>query len=216
MSCLTKTMEEKNLLLSELTSQLEQRVDKRTPELKSVLHELQQAYLELLAKEDKLGYYTFHDSLTGLANRACFIQRLNRVIERANLHSDYLYAVLFIDLDRRATDVLKDADVAMYQAKIQGKGRYEILTKAFQAQAAMRLQLENDLRKAIEEFCLYYQPILLLSTGHILGFEALVRWPGASDELMATAKFIPLAEEIGAINSLGWWVFQEACRQLHC
>ncbi|HLO48075.1 MAG TPA: EAL domain-containing protein [Kamptonema sp.] len=310
MSGLTKTMEEKNSLLSDLTSQLEQRVEKRTTELKSALHELQGAYLELLAKEDKLRYDAFHDSLTGLANRACFIQRLNRVIEIAKLNSDYLYAVLFIDLDRfkvvndslghlvgdellksasqrlqsclsetdivarlggdefiillenirdindaistanriledlrkpftidnyeiftgasigitfsrmgydRASDVLKDADVAMYQAKVQGKGRYEILTKALQTQAAMRLQLENDLRKAIEleEFCLYYQPIFSLSTGHLVGFEALVRWHRASGELVPPGKFIPLAEEIGAINSIGWWVFQEACSQLH-
>ncbi|MEG4119292.1 EAL domain-containing protein [Microcoleus sp. N9_B4] len=309
MSCLTKTMEEKNLLLSELTSDLEHRVEERTAELKSALQELQGAYLEVLAKEDKLRYDAFHDSLTDLPNRACFIQRLKRVIEIANLSSDYLYAVLFIDLDRfkvvndslghligdellksvakrlklcvsetytvarlggdefiillenitdanevisvadrilanlrkpfavdkyeiftgasigitfstmgydRAIDVLKDADVAMYQAKSQGKGRYEILTKALQTQAAMRLQLENDLRKAIEleEFCLYYQPILSLSTGDILGFEALVRWYRASGELVPPAKFILLAEEIGAINSLGWWVFQEACRQL--
>lgn len=310
MSCLTKTMEEKNSLLSELTSQLEERVETRTAELKSALNELQRAYLELLAKEEKLRYDAFHDTLTDLPNRGYFIQRLNRVIQMANLSSDYLYAVLFIDLDRfkvvndslghlvgdellksaakrlqsclsetdtiarlggdefiillenitdigeaisaadrilenlrnpftidhyeiftgasigitfstmgydRATDVLKDADVAMYHAKSQGKGRYEVLTKSLQTQAALRLQLENDLRKAIEleEFRLYYQPILSLSTGHLLGFEALVRWPRTSGELVSPTKFIPLAEEIGAINSLGWWVFQEACRQLH-
>ncbi|MDB9509832.1 EAL domain-containing protein [Kamptonema animale CS-326] len=309
MSILTKRMEEKNSLLSELTSQLEHRVEARTAELKSAMHELQNAYLELLAKEDKLRYDAFHDSLTGLPNRTWFINQVNRVIELANLNSDYLYAVLFIDLDRfkvvndslghlvgdellkiaakrlqdcvpetdivarlggdefiilleairdmnqaistadrileqlrlpfifdkyeiftgasigitfstmgydRAVDAIRDADVAMYQAKIKGKGCYEVLTKAIQTQAANRLQLENELRKAIEleEFCLYYQPIVSLSTGHLLGFEALVRWQRAFGELVSPAKFIPLAEEIGAINSLGWWIFQEACRQL--
>lgn len=309
MSILTKRMEEKNSLLSELTSQLEHRVEARTAELKSAMHELQNAYLELLAKEDKLRYDAFHDSLTGLPNRTWFINQLSRVIELANLNSDYLYAVLFIDLDRfkvvndslghlvgdellkiaakrlqdcvpetdivarlggdefiilleaikdmneaistadrileelrlpfifdkyeiftgasigitfstmgydRAVDAIRDADVAMYQAKIKGKGCYEVLTKAIQTQAATRLQLENELRKAIEleEFCLYYQPIVSLSTGHLLGFEALVRWQRAFGELVSPAKFIPLAEEIGAINSLGWWIFQEACRQL--
>ena len=309
MSILTKRMEEKNSLLSELTSELEHRVEARTAELKSAMHELQNAYLELLAKEDKLRYDAFHDSLTGLPNRTWFINQLSRVIELANLNSDYLYAVLFIDLDRfkvvndslghlvgdellkiaakrlqdcvpetdivarlggdefiilleaikdmneaistadrileelrlpfifdkyeiftgasigitfstmgydRAVDAIRDADVAMYQAKIKGKGCYEVLTKAIQTQAATRLQLENELRKAIEleEFCLYYQPIVSLSTGHLLGFEALVRWQRAFGELVSPAKFIPLAEEIGAINSLGWWIFQEACRQL--
>jgi diguanylate cyclase (GGDEF)-like protein len=310
MSLLHKKTEEKNFLLGNLTEHLENRVTKRTAELKSALHELQAAYLELLAKEDKLRYDAFHDSLTGLANRAYFIKQLNRVIDLSTINPNYFYAVLFIDIDRFkvvneslghlvgdkllksaakrledcvsqanivarlggdefimlladitdiseaietaqnilgnlrkpfnidnyeiftavsigitfstmgyncAADVIKDADIAMYQAKLKGKDRYEILTNAIKTQASRRLQLENDLRKAIElkEFCLYYQPIVSLSTGHLLGFEALVRWY-FSGEFISPVKFIPIAEEIGAINALGWWVFEEACRQLNC
>ncbi|MFB2939493.1 EAL domain-containing protein [Aerosakkonemataceae cyanobacterium BLCC-F154] len=112
-------------------------------------------------------------------------------------------------------NILRDADIAMYRSKKQGSGRYEIFDPQMQADAIARLQLEQDLRKAIaqNEFCLYYQPIVSLITGQIKGFEALVRW-NHPQGMIAPDQFIPLAEETGLINPLGWWILREACSQL--
>lgn len=113
-------------------------------------------------------------------------------------------------------EVLKDAGIAMSQAKQAGKGRYQVLTSEVKGRAIARLQLENDLRQALErqEFFLEYQPIYNLSTGDLQGFEALVRWQHPSRGRIAPTDFIPTAEEIGLIDRLGFWVLQEAARQL--
>lgn len=113
-------------------------------------------------------------------------------------------------------DLLRDADLAMYQAKAEGKGRYVVFDPVMQVAALARLQLENDLRQAIkkQEFSLYYQPIVDLTTEYIIGFEALLRWKHPLHSWISPADFIPIAEETGLINSIGWWVFQEACCQL--
>ncbi|MEG4406542.1 EAL domain-containing protein [Microcoleus sp. MON2_D5] len=320
---LTKTLEEQNVLLKEeiearreaeaalqkLTSELEERVASQTAELRQAYNELQQAQVQLLEREKKLGHDAFHDALTELPNRAWFMNRLQQAIDLSYRREDYLYAVLFIDLDRfkvvndslghlvgdellksvarklqaclrhtdavarfggdefvllledikdieepnrvaeriqhqlrqpfnlddyevfteisigiifstmgydRPEDVLRDADIAMYHAKAQGRGRYEVFAPAMQTVAMARLQLENDLRRAIalQEFCVHYQPIVSLSTGQLSGFEALVRWHHASGIIYPPAEFIPVAEETGLINELGWWVLQEACHQI--
>ena len=320
---LTKTLEDQNVLLKEeiearreaeaalqkLTSELEERVASQTAELRQACNELQQAQVQLLEREQKLGHDAFHDALTGLPNRAWFMNRLQQAIDLSYIREDYLYAVLFIDLDRfkvvndslghlvgdellksiarqlqvclrhrdavarfggdefvillediqdidepkrvaeriqnqlrqpfnlndyevfteisigiivstmgydRPEDVLRDADIAMYYAKAQGRGRYEVFDPAMQTVAMTRLQLENDLRRAIalQEFCLHYQPIVSLSTGQLSGFEALVRWDNPSGRIYPPAEFIPVAEETGLINELGWWVLQEACHQI--
>ncbi|MEG4486188.1 EAL domain-containing protein [Microcoleus sp. D2_18a_B4] len=320
---LTKTLEEQNVLLKEeiearkeaeaalqkLTSELEERVASQTAELRQACNELQQAQVQLLEREEKLGHYAFHDALTELPNRAWFMNRLQQAIDLSYRREDYVYAVLFIDLDRfkvvndslghlvgdqllksvarqlqvclrhtdavarfggdefvilledikdideptraaeriqnqlrqpfnlndyevftdisigiivstmgyaRPEDVLRDADIAMYYAKAQGRGRYEVFDPAMQTIAMTRLQLENDLRRAIalQEFCVHYQPIVSLSTGQLSGFEALVRWHHPSGRIYPPAEFIPVAEETGLINELGWFVLQEACHQI--
>ena len=320
---LTKTLEEQNVLLKEeiearreaeaalqkLTSELEQRVASQTAELRQAYNELQEAQVQLLQREKKLGHDAFHDALTELPNRAWFMNRLQQAIDLSYRREDYLYAVLFIDLDRfkvvndslghlvgdellksvacqlqaclrhtdavarfggdefvilledikdideptrvaeriqhqlrqpfnlhdyevfteisigiilstmgyaRPQDVLRDADIAMYYAKAQGRGCYEVFDPAMQTVAMTRLQLENDLRRAIalQEFCVHYQPIVSLSTGQLSGFEALVRWHHASGIIYPPAEFIPVAEETGLINEIGWWVLQEACHQI--
>ncbi|HAZ45383.1 MAG TPA: GGDEF domain-containing response regulator [Cyanobacteria bacterium UBA11369] len=112
-------------------------------------------------------------------------------------------------------DALRDADIAMYRAKQERNGSYQIFTPEMQASALARMQMEHDLRKGIgsQEFCLHYQPILSLETRELKGFEALLRWNHPQGRI-PPAQFIPLAEETGLINPLGWWIVREACTQL--
>lgn len=113
-------------------------------------------------------------------------------------------------------DILRDADTAMYRAKALGKARYEIFDKGMHAQASKLLQLETDLRRAVEreEFFIFYQPILSLETGGLRGFEALVRWRHPQGGFISPVDFIPIAEETGMIVQIGEYVLREACRQM--
>ncbi|WP_026798428.1 MULTISPECIES: EAL domain-containing protein [Planktothrix] len=113
-------------------------------------------------------------------------------------------------------DILRDADVAMYAAKANGKGCYQLLTSELQQKAINCLQLENDLRRAIQnqEFSLHYQPILSLLTPGKLGFEALIRWHHPKKGMIPPDQFIPVAEETGLIIELGLWVIKTALNQI--
>ena len=114
---------------------------------------------------------------------------------------------------RHPEEILRDADTAMYRAKSLGKARYEIFNADMRASVMARLQLETDLRRAIdrEEFQNYYQPIVDLNSGEITGFEALLRWQHPTRGLLAPKEFIPVAEETGLIRELGWWNLRQAC-----
>ena len=116
---------------------------------------------------------------------------------------------------RDLQDLLKAADSAMYAAKEEGKHRYAFYQPALTALAENRLQIEQDLRLAIErnEFELHYQPQVELKTGFIVGVEALIRWHHPEQGLLAPDKFIHVAERIGLIKQLGDWVLETACRQ---
>lgn len=302
--------------LQKLTNELDRRVKERTAQLTKAVNDLQQAQVKLLQREEKLRYDAFHDTLTNLPNRTWFMHRLEDLIRLSGESEDYLYAVLFLDLDRfkvvndsfghlvgdellkrvaiglqaclndnatiarfggdefvillegikdarepiavasrikeqlklpfvfkdyelfveasigitlstmgyqRPEEVLRDADVAMYRAKDMGRGRYEVFNPEWRTGLITRLHLENDLRRAIAsasdtntkpEFCLHYQPIISMSEGELVGFEALVRWNHPKRGMVSPGKFIPVAEETGAIADLGWWILQEACRQM--
>ncbi|MBS1811988.1 MAG: EAL domain-containing protein [Acidobacteria bacterium] len=259
--------------------------------------------------EEQLRYGALHDDLTGLPNRTAFMDRLRRSLERARLDDTYVFAVLFLDMDRfkiindslghqvgdrllieiaqrlqaalrpsdmvarlggdefvvlidhlreeqdvafvanriqkilsqpfalderevfttvsigitlsstlceSAEDLIRDADTAMYRAKLNGKARFEIFDPQMREQALKIMQLETDLRLAIgrSEFVLYYQPIVSFVTGRLTGFESLIRWNHPQRGFISPADFIPIAEDNGTINPIGRWVLQESCRQL--
>ncbi len=264
---------------------------------------------ERKAAEQRLLHDALHDTLTGLPNRALFMDRLGHAITRSRRNTEYTFAVMFLDLDRfklindslghsagdhlltaiaarllgclrpgdtvarlggdefiilledmadlaatsdtveriqqvlavpldldghdvfttvsigvalstlgydSAEEMVRDADTAMYHAKMGGKSRYVIFDPAMHAQVISQLQLESDLRWAIErqELRVHYQPIVMLQTGAIVGFEALVRWQHPQRGLLYPADFITIAEETGLIVPLGWWVLNEACQQV--
>ena len=117
---------------------------------------------------------------------------------------------------QRADEMLRDAEIAMYRAKAAGKNRYEVFDRAMRQSAVALLELETELRWALErnEFVMHYQPIVGLGDGRLIGFEALVRWRHPRRGLVAPAQFIAVAEETGLIVPLGWLVLQESCSQL--
>jgi diguanylate cyclase (GGDEF)-like protein len=117
---------------------------------------------------------------------------------------------------QHAEELLRDADTAMNAAKKAGRGRYRIFSQSMRAQADALLQLDSDLRQAIEDnqFLLLYQPILDLRTGHVASVEALVRWNQPRRGWISPVEFIPAAEETGLIIDLGEWILRTACNQL--
>ena len=112
-------------------------------------------------------------------------------------------------------DVMRDADIAMYQARRAGKSRHEIFNQHMRDAVKETLQIETDLRHAIEkqEFGVYYQPIYSFETDKIEGFEALARWEHKTLGMIPPSRFIPLAEEIGVIDALGEQILRRACEE---
>lgn len=266
---------------------------------------------------EKLLHDAFHDALTGLPNRALFMDRLSYAISLAKRRTHYLFAVLFLDLDRfkvindslghmvgdqlliaiarrletclrpgdtvarlggdeftvllnaiedandativaeriqkelatpfnlkghqvfttasigialsthgynRPEDVLRDTDIAMYQAKGRGKARHVLFTAGMHAHAVALQKLETDLRRAVnvelpgqqpyQDFRIVYQPIVSLQTGRITSFEALLRWQHPERGLVMPDDFIAIAEETGLIVPIGEWLLLQACQQI--
>ncbi|WP_088891317.1 bifunctional diguanylate cyclase/phosphodiesterase [Leptolyngbya ohadii] len=157
------------------------------------------------------------DAATEIAQRIIHTLQACFSIEGREIFINTSVGIVFSSLTGdNTTEILRDADTALYQAKASGKGNYVVFNCTMHTQTVERLQLETDLRRALDrqEFIVYYQPIFDIITGQMTGFEALVRWQHPQRGLITPDKFIPLAEETGLIAALGEWVMQQACQQM--
>lgn len=170
------------------------------------------------------------DEFTILLNRTGSINDVVQVAERVqrNLAKPFqigssevftsasIGIIVSDDIMREPEDFLRDADTAMYRAKEAGKARYEIFDREMHAHNLNLLELETDLRRAVErkEFELRYQPIIQLADGKIREFEALLRWRHPRYGLVGPDRFVSTAEESGLIIPIGNWIIGEACRQI--
>jgi len=116
----------------------------------------------------------------------------------------------------KPSDLLRDADIAMYRAKQKGNGYTEVFDENMHAHAVNVLAIETELRRALErqEFSIHLQPIVSITQNKIMGFESLLRWENPKRGFISPVDFIPIAEETGLINEIGLWVLQESCRQI--
>ncbi|MGH9646953.1 MAG: putative bifunctional diguanylate cyclase/phosphodiesterase [Bryobacteraceae bacterium] len=148
-----------------------------------------------------------------------------RIITQFTSHFDIRGRIIFAtvsvgiapgDSAGTSKDLLRNADTAMYYAKTRGKARFEVFDESMRGRAVARMELESDLRKAIEEqqFVVYYQPEVSLATGKVVGYEALVRWNHPQRGVVMPGEFLPVAEETGLIVPLGRLVLRDACRQM--
>jgi len=115
-----------------------------------------------------------------------------------------------------AEHIIRDVDIAMYKAKSHGGGRYQLFDQTMHQNAMARLELENDIHKAIDDNQLFvvYQPIVAIDEERLVGFEALIRWQHPKYGLVSPAEFIPIAEEVGLVIDIDRWVMISVCRQL--
>jgi diguanylate cyclase (GGDEF)-like protein len=174
----------------------------------------------------RLGGDEFAILLDGIPNQAEATNMARRIQEKLmspfNLSGHEVFTSTSIGIALSSTgydhpeNMLRDADTAMYRAKAQGKACYEVFDKGMHTHAVYLLQMENDLRRAIdrEELRVYYQPIVALGNGQLAGFEALIRWQHPERGFINPADFIPLAEDTGLIVPLGLWILKRACQQL--
>ena len=194
-----------------------------------VLKTAAQRMLQILRKGDtvaRLGGDEFVITLPDINFSADALQVTKKVLDAIALpiesdgHALHLTASIGIALypehGQDVATLMRNADIAMYSAKHLGRNRHQMFIEHMGVQIQQRVKIENDMRRALEnkEFILYYQPIINVKSGAIIGAEALLRWPNAHGDWLEPAKFIPIAEECGLIVPLSEWVLGEACAQL--
>ncbi len=151
------------------------------------------------------------------------LQLAQRIVERfrqplvasgVDLYATASIGVAYSSAHSDATDLLREADTALYVAKQQGRDRYAVFTDSLRDTVTNRLELGGQLRPAFErsEFEVWYQPEVDLATGEVLAFEALLRWNHRSGEMYNADRFIEIAEETGVLADIGDWVLFQACR----
>jgi diguanylate cyclase (GGDEF)-like protein len=162
------------------------------------------------------------DGINNISDATIVADRLQESLRTTSMlegHSIYVSASIGIVLSLsgydRPEDLLRDADIAMYRAKANGRDRYEIYDAVMRQRILDRLALEGEMRKAIEaeELLVHYQPIIDVANGRVIGFEALTRWKHPRLGVLYPGQFLPLAEETGLIIAIDRWVLRRACEQ---
>lgn len=140
-----------------------------------------------------------------------------RVVGKELYSSTSIGVVLADEAYRTPTEVLRDADVALYLAKAKGRRCYALFDDALRRQALQQLERENELRRALQraEFEPFYQPIIQLDSGRVAGFEALLRWEHPSQGMLLPSEFLLQAEESGLLESIDWQLYSRVFEQVH-